>query len=104
MINHNPIIEVSPGVAVVDIQTQITLLTTAIGLVVPDDDNLDCRAIIRGLPVPCAGIAFIYNKRMGYMNRLRLTLSLSRHHACPCHLVRHKEDAYLWLQQRLRTM
>ena len=102
MIHHNPIIEVQSGIAIEDIRSRISHLTTAIGLIVPKDNGLDYRDILCDLPIPCAGIAFVYDKRMGYINRLRLMLELSRYHACPCRIVHHKEDAYIWLEQNLQ--
>lgn len=81
----------------------VSPLSNTMGLIVSDIDDVEsCRSLICKASYPCAGIAFVHNKRLTFISRLKLTLHLSCHHACPCHIASHHEEAFLWLQQRFQ--
>jgi|GEM_PF-4213263 len=100
--HHNPIIEISPYTAIHDITYRVTGLTNCIGLLVIGGDNdIDCRLLLQMIPLPCAGIAFVTEKRLRRRRRLTASLSLSRHYACPCQIFEFAESGRQWLEKRL---
>jgi hypothetical protein len=101
-IHNNPVIEVRAGAALADLKRHLSVFTTCVGLLVYDNaQEIDCRALLTALPVPCAGIAFVTSVRLRLHRRLAVELSLSRYHACPCRVFGDPVRARLWLEQRL---
>lgn len=100
--NINPVIEVRSGTALPDLEHHLCASTTCIGLLVHDDgQEVDCRAVIAALPVPCAGIAFVTAIQLRMHRRMAAEIGLSRDHACPCRVFGDPVRARAWLQQRL---
>jgi hypothetical protein len=101
---HNPIIELHAEQTVSDISQHISALTSCVGFLVIENEAVDCRAMSRDLPVSCAAIAFVSQRRLRFRQRMSVNLELSRHHACPCRVFTSHTSAYLWLQQQVNRM
>lgn len=72
-----------------------------VGLVVHEGHAIDSRSIIASLPVRCAALALVTNKRLRPHRRLAACVALSRQHGCPCHVFSTPEQARAWLMRQM---
>ena len=102
MIRRTLILTLSSGTALADWRLDDQPYLEAVGLLVEDDKGeFNCREIIARLSVSCVGIAFVTGIKLRFRGRWAASLSLSRHHACVCHVFDHHEAARQWLQTHL---
>ena len=102
IIHTNPVIKIHAGTALSDIRQCLSASTTCFGLLVHDNSGeIDCRAMMAMLPVPCAGIAFVNDIRLRPHRRMAAEIGLSRGHGCPCRIFGNPLRARAWLEQNL---
>jgi len=97
------ILELSSGTVLNDHQFEARPFLERVGLIVTDHHTapVNCREVMRQLPIPCAGIAFVTDVRLRYTRRMGVEMALSLDHGCPCRVFGDSTQARMWLEQRL---
>jgi len=94
------IYELTPDTPIASLS--LSAFVERVGLLVYDHNPIDTRRAIEELPVTCAALALVTNRRLRPHRRLAVCMGLSSEHGCPCHIFQTPEQARAWLQQQVR--